>query len=123
MRKGSGSSPHSHGRMFDANYFRTGLPADLEASGGAPVVELSLLNGHVHRVRSIADIGQGYVTLLVHPTRGDLSHERPRYGAASAAGESVRVAVAYDSIAAVLFDPAPEQVKARPGFASGFANG
>ena len=109
--------------MFDANYFRTALPADLEATGGSPVVELSLLNGHVHRVRSIADIGQGYVTLVVHPTRGDLSHERPRYGAAGGTGDAVRVAVAYDSIAAVLFDPAPDQVKARPGFASGFGNG
>lgn len=106
--------------MFDANYFRTALPADLEATGGSPVVELSLANGHIHRVRSLVDIGQGYVTLLVHPTRGDLSHERPRYGAVAGTGDAVRVAVAYDSIAAVLFDPAPDQVKARPGFASGF---
>ena len=101
--------------MFDANYFRTALRADLEATGGAPVVELSLLNGHVHRVRQVVDIADGWVTLAVHPVRGDLSHERPRYGSA---GASVRLTVPYDSIAAVLFDPAPEQVKVRPGFAS-----
>lgn len=104
--------------MFDANYFRTALPADVEATGGSPVVELALLNGHVHRVRAVADIGPGYVTLLVHPTRGDLSHERPRFGAAETPGGSVRVAVAYDSIAAVVLDPAPDMVKTRPGFAS-----
>lgn len=104
--------------MFDANYFRTGLSADVEATGGSPVVEVSLVNGHVHRVRSVAEIGQGYVTLLVHVTRGDLSHERPRFGA-DAGGESVRVAIAYDSIAAVLLDPAPDKIRTRPGFANG----
>jgi hypothetical protein len=102
--------------MFDANYFRTALSADVEATGGSPVVEISLVNGHVHRVRSVADIGQGYVTLIVHVTRGDLSHERPRFGTDSS--ESVRVAIAYDSIVAVLLDPAPENVRTRPGFAN-----
>jgi hypothetical protein len=102
--------------MFDANYFRTALPADLEATGGSPVVELALLNGHVHRVRAVVDIGQGYVTLLVHHVKGDLTHERPRYGSAAQGTDPVRVAVAYDSIASVLYDPAPEQVKTRPGF-------
>lgn len=104
--------------MFDANYFRSVLPTELEAAGGSPVVELSLLNGHVHRIRAVAAVAEGYVTLAVHPLRGDLSHERPRFGA-EGTGDSVRVAVAYDSIAAVLFDPAPEQVKVRPGFSNG----
>lgn len=104
--------------MFDANYFRRTLHTDIEAAGGTPVVELSLLNGHVHRVREVVDVAEGHVTLGVHPTRGDLSHERPRYGASGGASGSVRVAVSYDSIAAVLFDPSPEQVKVRPGFAS-----
>lgn len=104
--------------MFDANYFRTALKADLAAAGGSPVVELALLNGHVHRIKAVLDVADGYVTLAVHPIRGDLSHERPRFGATGDHDESVRVAVAYDSIAAVVFDPAPEQVKARPGFAS-----
>ena len=104
--------------MFDANYFRTALLSDIKAAGGSPVVELSLLNGHVHRVRSVAEVAEGYVTLAVHPIRGDLSHERPRFGTAGN-GETVRVTVAYDSIAAVLFDPAPEQVKVRPGFSNG----
>lgn len=105
--------------MFDANYFRASLPSDVRAAGGSPVVELSLLNGHVHRVRDVAGVADGYVTLLVHPTRGDLSHERPRFGVTTATGEPVRVVVAYESISAVLFDPAPDQVKARPGFANG----
>lgn len=105
--------------MFDANYFRTALPADVEATGGSPVVELALLNGHVHRVRAVAEIGPGHVTLLVHPTREYLSHERPRFGAPESSHGTVRVAVSYDSIAAVVLDPAPDAVKGRPGFTSG----
>lgn len=104
--------------MFDANYFRTALHTDLDAAGGTPVVELALLNGHVHRVRAVVDAADGYVTIMVHQTKGDLSHERPRYGSNADTRDSVRVSVSYDSIAAVLFDPAPEQVKARPGFAN-----
>jgi hypothetical protein len=88
--------------MFDANYF----------------VEVALLNGHVHRVRAVIEVADGYVILAAHQPKGDLSHERPRFGAGEHAAESVRVAASYDSIAAVVIDPAPDKVKARPGFAS-----
>ena len=104
--------------MFDANYFQATLPHDVQAAGGSPVVEVALRNGHVHRIRGVLQASQGHVTFAVHQVRGDLSHERPRFGAAGA-GDSVRVAVAYDSIAAVVFDPSPEQVKVRPGFSNG----
>ena len=102
--------------MFDANYFQATLPHDVQAAGGSPVVEVSLLNGHVHRVRSVLQAGQGHVTFAVHQVRGDLSHERPRFGAGDG-DDAVRVAVAYESIAAVMIDPAPDKVKGRPGFA------
>jgi hypothetical protein len=104
--------------MFDANYFRTALPREIEATGGSPVVEVALLNGHVHRVRAVTEIADGYVVFAAHQSRGDLSHERPRFGAGENAHDAVRVAVSYDSIAAVAIDPAPDTVKARPGFAS-----
>jgi hypothetical protein len=102
--------------MFDANYFRATLPHDIEAAGGSPVVEVSLLNGHVHRVRAIAEVALGHVTLAVHAVKGDLSHERPRFGGAGDSDAPVRVAVSYESIAAVILDPAPDKVKSRPGF-------
>lgn len=105
--------------MFDANYFRTVLPREIETMGGSPVVEVALVNGHVHRLRAVADASDGQVTFVVHPVRGDLSHERPRFGAGETGSGSVRVAVAYDSIVAVLIDPAPDTVKGRPGFTSG----
>jgi hypothetical protein len=104
--------------MFDANYFRTALARDVESAGGSPVVELLLLGGHVHRIRSIVDVGTGHVTLEAYSMRGDLSHERPRFGGGDTSIEVVRIVVSYESIASIVFDPAPEQVKARPGFAS-----
>ncbi len=104
--------------MFDANYFRTALPGAIKAAGGSPVVEVALLNGHVHRVRCLGDVGEGYVSFVVHQVRGDLSHERPRYDGGPADGESVRATVAYDAIAAVVLDPAPDKIKGRPGFTS-----
>jgi hypothetical protein len=103
--------------MFDANYFRTALPRDIEATGGSPVVEVHLLNGQVHRVRGVVDAAAGCVTLEAYHLKGDLSHERPRFGGETSV-ELVRAVVSYESIAAVTLDPAPQQVKVRPGFAS-----
>jgi hypothetical protein len=103
--------------MFDANYFRSALSREIEAAGGSPVVEVALVNGHVHRLRALLDVADGYVILSTHPAKGDLSHERPRFGA-EATEESLRVAVSYDSIAAVIVDAAPEKVRTRPGFSS-----
>ena len=105
--------------MLDANYFRSALARDVEATGGGPVVEILLRNGHVHRVHSILEIAEGWVTLEVYSVKGDLTHERPRFGATESGHESVRAVVAYESISGIVLDPSPTQVKARPGF--GFA--
>jgi hypothetical protein len=105
--------------MLDADYFRTVLPRDVEATGGAPVMEILLRNGHVHRVRSVVSVSDGWVTLEVYQMKGDLSHERPRFGSGETTLERVRAVVPYESISGVVLDPSPAQVKARPGF--GFA--
>lgn len=104
--------------MFDANYFRSALPREIEAIGGSPVVEVALLNGHVHRVRAIIEVADGYVLFAAHQSKGDLSHERPRFGSADGDHDSVRVAVSYESITAVVVDPMPDMVRTRPGFSS-----
>ena len=104
--------------MFDANYFRTVLPRDVEAAGGSPIVELLLVGGHAHRVRSVLDVADGRVTFEAYQMRGDLAHQRPRYGQTSAEPhETFRVVVACESIVAVVLDPSPEQTRSRPGFA------
>ncbi|MDB4913731.1 MAG: hypothetical protein JWM95_1375 [Gemmatimonadetes bacterium] len=107
--------------MFDETYFRTKLNRDVEATGGQPVVEVQLSSGHAHRVRSVIEITPGSITLETYLARGDLAHERPRFNAPegdSAVKDTFRAVIAYESIAAVIFDPAPSQVRARPGFAS-----
>jgi len=40
------------------------------------VVEVQLLSGHAHRVRSIVEITPGSVTLETYQPKGDLTHER-----------------------------------------------
>jgi hypothetical protein len=107
--------------MLDANYFRSAFPRDVEASGGAPVVELLLRGGQAHRVRSIVDLSDEWITLEVYSVKGDLSHERPRFGAKDSTHDVVRAAVAYESISSVILDPSPTDIKTRPGF--GFAAG
>ena len=107
--------------MIDAEYFRSSLLSDIEAAGGTPVVEVLLQNGHVHRVRAIVTLSDGWVTVEVYQMKGDLSHERPRFGRGETGLEVMRATIAYESISAVVLDPAPAQVKTRPGF--GFAPG
>jgi hypothetical protein len=107
--------------MFDESYFRTTLLRDVEATGGHPVVEVQLISGHAHRVRSIVEVGSGTVTLETYLTKGNLAHERPRFGepqTGSDASDTFRAVIAYEGIAAVILDPSPSQVRARPGFAS-----
>ncbi|MEO8562650.1 MAG: hypothetical protein ABI601_11275 [bacterium] len=107
--------------MFDADFFSTRLRRDADAMGGDPTVEISLLNGHTHRIRSVLDVTSGYVMFEAYHLKGDLAHQRPRFahaGATIAADESVfRVTAAYESISAVVIDPSETQARARPGFA------
>ena len=107
--------------MFDENYFHTILQRDVEATGGHPVVEIQLLSGHAHRVRSVVEIGAGFVTLETYIAKGDLAHERPRFGEANRDGmgnDVFRTVIAYESIAAVVLDPTQTHMRARPGFAN-----
>ncbi|MEO5818526.1 MAG: hypothetical protein ABIT20_24870 [Gemmatimonadaceae bacterium] len=107
--------------MFDETYFRTTLQRDVEATGGHPVVEIQLLSGHAHRVRSVVEINAGSVTLETYLAKGDLAHERPRFGEPHRDGvdtDVFRAVIAYESIAAIILDPTQSQVRARPGFAS-----
>ena len=110
--------------MFDADYFKTRLRRDADAMGGDPIVEISLLNGHTHRIRSVVEVTDGYVVLEAYHLKGDLAHQRPRFAEAGAAevGASpeaavFRVVATYESISAVVIDPTQTQTRARPGFA------
>ena len=102
--------------MFDANYFRKILQRDVEAAGGSPIVELLLVGGHVHRVRNVIEVEDGRVTFEAYQMKGDLAHQRPRFGTVSESAETFRVVVSCESIVAVVLDPASSTPRARPGF-------
>ena len=107
--------------MFDPEYFRTTLPRDVEALGGKPVVELQMTSGHMHRLRAVVEIATGHLTVEAYHAKGDLAHERPRFGDDAQRGAeqgTFRVVVAYEHISAIIIDPAQEQARVRPGFAS-----
>ncbi|MES2177387.1 MAG: hypothetical protein V4550_05945 [Gemmatimonadota bacterium] len=107
--------------MFDQEYFDVILQRDVDAVGGQPVVEIQLMSGHSHRVLAIVSANSHTVTLDAYQARGDLSHERSRFADANRPGggePTYRAVIAYESIAAVVLDPAISNVKARPGFAS-----
>jgi hypothetical protein len=107
--------------MFDADYFRTRLRHDTDAAGGTPIVEIALSNGHVHRIRAVLDVTDGYAVLEAYQLKGDLAHQHPRFADPSAppSGDATtfRVTLAFESICAVVIDPSPSHVKTRPGFA------
>ena len=104
--------------MFDANYFRTILPRDVEAAGGSPIVELLLVGGHVHRVRSVVSVDDARATFEAYQMKGDLTHQRPRFGqAADGPNEIFRVVVSLENIVAVVLDPSSSTPKTRHGFA------
>jgi hypothetical protein len=93
------------------------LPRDLEAAGGSPVIELLLVGGHAHRLRSVLDVTDERITFEAYQARGDLTHERPRFGQSAAGHDTFRVVASCESIVALVFDPSPTQSRPRPGFA------
>jgi hypothetical protein len=104
--------------MFDAKYFRSILQRDVEATGGKPVVEVVLVSGHVYRVRAIVEATEGHVTVEAYQMKGDLAHQRPRYGDSSSAPyDTFRAVLSFESIASVILDSTEESAKTRPGFA------
>ena len=96
--------------MFDSEYFRTSLQADVDAMGGQAVVEIHLLTGRMHRVRLVLSVHSGYVTFEAYqprvdePTREPRWKEEPRPG--TAPYPTQRAVVSYESIATVAITSA-----------------
>jgi hypothetical protein len=106
--------------MFNATYFRDVLERDVQAAGGKPVVELSLVGGHSYRVRAIVEAAKDWLTVEAYLVKGDLAHHRPRFGGTDGEPHEVfRAVVSYESIVSVVLDPAPTQTRMRAGFAAG----
>ena len=88
--------------MFDSEYFRPALQADVEALGGSAVVTAHVLGGRAHRLRTVLAVHAGYVTVEAYQNRGDEPTREPRWREEPRAGqpahETHRAVVAYESI-------------------------
>jgi len=106
--------------MIDARYFREQLARDVQAMGERAVVELRLLGGHVHRVRSVVEVSDGHVTVERFAARGDEgawegdSWREQVMGAP--AKETERVIVPFESILDVILTRGQAASGSRIGF-------
>ena len=103
--------------MFDATYFRTALEADVRSAGHEPIVDIHLLNGHAHRVRSVVEAKDNYVVLETYQPRLDGTRGRQQWGVENTDGADVlRAAVSYESVAEIVITPVRETTRPRIGF-------
>jgi hypothetical protein len=107
--------------VFDSEYFRTILQADVNAMGGNAIVDLHLLNGLTHRLHSVVSVHSGYVTLVSFQNRGeDALVSTPRWqeerGEGKSPHETLRAVVAYESIASITVTPTRATSAPRIGF-------
>ncbi len=106
--------------MFDASYFKNGLPDHLAAAGTKATVEVHLLNAHTHRVRTVIDATPGHVVLEAYRHRVDGGRVDQTWQAKTptdeGAGEMVRVIVGYETIAEIVITPAEDATAPRIGF-------
>lgn len=109
--------------VFDATNFRNALVARADASGAGAIVEIHLVNGHAHRVRSIVEIADGYVVLEVYQRRPEMSGMQTHWHgaaqpAAAAPNEIHHAVITYESIANLLITPAEDKASSRIGFSA-----
>ena len=106
--------------MIDTTYFRKGLAAHADASGAETTVEVHLVNGHAHRVRSVVEVTDGYVVLEVYQRRPEMSGMQTHWhGAAPPAAppnEIHHAVISYESIAELVITPAEGKASSRIGF-------
>jgi len=106
--------------VFDATYFRKGLVAHADSAGAGAMVEIHLISGIAHRLRSVVEVTDGYVVLEVYQRRPEMSGmQNPWHGSASPAAapnEIHHAVITYESIAGLLITPAEDRTSSRIGF-------
>lgn len=108
--------------VFDKSYFQSGLPAHIKAAGEEPTVEVHLLNGQGHRVRSVIEATDGYVVLEAYQRRAEITGTKGRWQTGKATeggvGEIHHAIVSYDSISQVVITPSEAVEGPRIGFSA-----
>src|SRR6185436_12070792 len=106
--------------VFDATYFKKTFPTHVQAAGAEATVEVHLLNGQAHRVRSIVEVADGYVVLEVYQRRPEMTGARLHWQGASAGAaapnEIHQAMVSYEGITQLVVTPAEDKAISRIGF-------
>jgi hypothetical protein len=107
--------------VLDAKYFKTTLPAHAKTAGPETTVEVQLLNGQAHRVRSVLEAADGYVVLELHHRHAEMPGDKMYWAGDTKADvppNAVRAVVSYDAIAQVVVIPSRTPLTSRIGFGS-----
>ena len=106
--------------MFDKAYFSSTLAGQVEAAGNEPTVEIHLVSGQGHRVRSVIDAQEGYVVLETYQRRAELTTRQGRWigttASSPADAELHHVAVSYHTISQIVITPSDTHDGPRIGF-------
>lgn len=102
--------------MFDAAYFRSQLAAHIQAAGPKPTVEVHLVSGQGHRVRSVIEAADGYVVLDVYQRRTEITRSNTAWQGEAAPSDTHRAVVSYESITQVVITASDAADASRIGF-------
>jgi len=106
--------------VFDSEYFRSTLQADVDAADRPAIVELFLTTGQVLRLRSVLAVHNEYVTLETYQEARFEGLRPPRWKAEALPGQALpptrRAVVAYAGIVALTITPEPAEETQRAGF-------
>lgn len=106
--------------VFDKSYFASTLAQHIQAAGDEPTVEIHLLTGQGHRVRSVIEATDGYLVLEAYQRRAEITGTKGRwYGEKDPSGknnELHHVIVSYDSISQIVITPTETAEGPRIGF-------
>lgn len=106
--------------VFDKAYFTSILAGQIKSAGNEPMVEVHLVSGQGHRVRSVVDATEGWVVLETYQRRAELTSRQGRWigtkEASPANGELHHVAISYHTISQVVITPTDAHEGPRIGF-------
>ena len=105
--------------MFDKAYFNSVLASQIKAAGNEPMVEVHLVSGQGHRIRSVVDAQDGWVVLETYQRRAELTSRQGRWVGtpeSAASDELHHVAISYHTISQVVLTPTDAHEGPRIGF-------
>jgi len=106
--------------VLDKAYFTSVLAGQVKAAGNEPMVEVHLVSGQGHRVRSVIDASDGYVVLETYQRRAELTSRQGRWigtpEAAPGEHELHHAVVSYHTISQVVITPTDMHEGPRIGF-------